>query len=879
MSLTRDAAVNAAASARRGWVSGLVVMALAGTCWLSPSRVFGETRTVTIGPEYDASGFWKLWFGSAYRDLWTTPVELEVLDLENESGGLSVVRTVGGRQTLGLALLGADGRAYTFRVANKDPSRMLPEEWQDTLPARVFRDQTAASHPGSAQVVVPLRAAVGGILQAPPWRLVVMPDSEALGEYRARFGGVAGTLTEYPTPARDGDAGFHGAEEILSSEELWNKWHEGPGLEIDVRAFLRARLMNLFVGDWDRHYEQWRWALLPDEAGYQPIPEDPDQAFSDYGGEMLRLARWRTPRLLRFQDEIAGMTGAVFNGRDVDRWLLAGLDRREFIDMAGDLRSRATDGAIENAVKNLEPEWYAAGGAELAAWLERRRESLGDAAERFYLHLATAVNIHCTDVDELARINRFEDGSLEVTVSVSAGGGPAAEPYYRRRFDPKETKEVRLYLAGGDDRVVSEGPAKGAIKVRVLGGLGNDVLDDSRSGYTRFIDYRGVNEVIAGKGTKHDERPWKHPAPIPGAAPWLEPSDFGARTIPAFMAWWEPAVRRSRSLQDGVGFPKVPQPQFQSRFCRILDGSSLGNVRVRGCVPAHELEPVFHRNRPRVRDRLPELLRLRQRDAGRRRPRVVSGRREPHLLLPHGQPRGERAVSVLRRAFRPVHRRAVEADAHQNPSAVRQRQVRRNRRRRRIQLGQSWPGGACARSDSRRGSRCSATTTQDDRDEARDRRRVLPRSLGRGGDLRRREGELSGYVGLGTERLGLAARVGGRKVWGEFPWHEAAFVGGPDTNRGLREQRFAGDASLFGNLELRIQLFNGRFLLPGRYWLFGLADAGRVWVDGEDSEEWHPSFGGGLAVDVMGTGLSFWIGAAHNEDQGTRGYVRSGVTF
>jgi hypothetical protein len=141
------------------------------------------------------------------------------------------------------------------------------------------------------------------------------------------------------------------------------------------------------------------------------------------------------------------------------------------------------------------------------------------------------------------------------------------------------------------------------------------------------------------------------------------------------------------------------------------------------------------------------------------------------------------------------------------------------------------------------------------------------------------EGGLSGYVGLGTDRLVLAARVGGRKVWGEFPWHEAAFVGGPDTNRGLREQRFAGEASLFGNLEMRIQVFNGRFLVPGRYWLFGLADVGRVWLDGEDSNEWHPSFGGGLAVDVMGTGLSFWIGAANNEDQGTRVYVRSGVTF
>ena len=60
--------------------------------------------------------------------LWpdSTPFEAPVLDLATEAGGLEPVRQVGGLQTAGLALRGADGRSYTFRSLHKEPERLLP---------------------------------------------------------------------------------------------------------------------------------------------------------------------------------------------------------------------------------------------------------------------------------------------------------------------------------------------------------------------------------------------------------------------------------------------------------------------------------------------------------------------------------------------------------------------------------------------------------------------------------------------------------------------------------------------------------------------------------------------------------------------------------
>jgi hypothetical protein len=185
-----------------------------------------ETKRVAPNPEYEASGLHTFWFGGGYRDLWTTPVELEVLDLEKEAGGLTVFRQVGGMQTPGLAFTGADGRSYTFRWIDKDPSRLLPEEWRDTVVADYVKDQTAASHPGNWPVLMGLAEGIG-IFPFTPQRLVVMPDDPVLGEHRELFGGSIGSFGEYPMPAHDDLPGFMGATEIVSSKELWNRWREG----------------------------------------------------------------------------------------------------------------------------------------------------------------------------------------------------------------------------------------------------------------------------------------------------------------------------------------------------------------------------------------------------------------------------------------------------------------------------------------------------------------------------------------------------------------------------------------------------------------------------------------------------------------------------
>src|SRR5262245_20803743 len=244
----------------RGVTPWLTFLALAGN--VIGVSAAAERRQVIAGrPEYNQrSGFHRFEFGNGYRDLWTTPFEVDVLDLKSFAGGLTPTREVGSMQSLGLALKGADGKSYTFRTLDKDPTKILPAEWQDSWPATILQDQTAAQHPGNNLIVPPLAEAAGIPHTTPSY--VYMPDDPALGEFRKIFGGKTGSIDLYPLPGEGGTPGFLGATEILSTAQLWERWLAGEGF-VDTQALLRARLFDVFIGDWDRHNGQWRWMRLP----------------------------------------------------------------------------------------------------------------------------------------------------------------------------------------------------------------------------------------------------------------------------------------------------------------------------------------------------------------------------------------------------------------------------------------------------------------------------------------------------------------------------------------------------------------------------------------------------------------------------------------
>jgi hypothetical protein len=157
-------------------------------------------------------------------------------------------------------------------------------------------------------------------------------------------------------------------------------------------------------------------------------------------------------------------------------------------------------------------------------------------------------------------------------------------------------------------------------------------------------------------------------------------------------------------------------------------------------------------------------------------------------------------------------------------------------------------------------------------------------------------GEASAYVGAHvlTDVL-LDLRISGERNWGRYPFFEAAYIGGAafrsglDVNalfgggvlRGYDLNRFAGDASIVGNSELRVALGKTVVFLPIKYGAVALGDAGRVFVAGESSSRVHTGFGGGLWLAVFAAAPGAQIASALNatlfrSEEGTSFYFSAG---
>ena len=827
----------------------------------SPPRIV----SATAGPNYGAGWLHRLLFGADHRLLWTTPIQVEVLSLQTYAGGLRPVRRGGHSETTSLHLDAADGRKFDFRSVNKDPSRVLRADLRRTVLGWIARDQVSAEYPAGALVVAPLLEAAG-VVNAPP-QLFVMPDDSTLGEFREEFAGMLGLLEERPTDRSEERPGFAGARKVAETDELFERLDRDPDHRVDTRAFLAARLMDNLFGDWDRHEGQWRW-IKPEkgrDTPWEPIPYDRDQAFSRYGGFLAGLGRLEDPDavFVSFGDRYPNPITLNRGARSLDLRLLDDLDWPTWDSIAHGLQARLTDSVIDGAVRQLPPPYYLQDGASLAHALKARRDRLSDAARRFYRMLALAAEVHATDASETVTATRGPAGTLDLTIRAREGELGDVE-YFRRRFDPHDTKEVRLLLRGGDDTVRVLGTGGGPT-LRVMGGPGAKVVvDDAAGGRTRvYADSSSV--MVAGSHPPSvDRRPYTPPdsTSLIRAAP----RNFGQA--------WSVSPRASAGSDIGV-FLGVETTRFAYGFRRnpyafrldMRGGYSTGFA----AFTSEVLGDLWREN-----SGTHFLFRAR-----------ASG---TDVLRFYGF--GNETPDTGATAFYRVYEHQYLLSVAVGLSVGRHMTLRvgpvlkyfTTDLTRPTLISQLRPYGSGDISE----AGAEAAVGFDSRDSPAAPTRgvhlnfggsVYPAMWSLASTFGEVHGDAATYLSAPLPlQPTLALRVGGKRVWGTYPFQEGAFLGGSTTVRGLYRDRLVGDASAYANAELRVHLTNVAILLPGEMGMFGLTDVGRVWVAGESSSLWHKAFGGGLWFNYLNRRNTISLAIARGDGR-TAFYFRSGFMF
>jgi hypothetical protein len=128
--------------------------------------------------------------------------------------------------------------------------------------------------------------------------------------------------------------------------------------------------------------------------------------------------------------------------------------------------------------------------------------------------------------------------------------------------------------------------------------------------------------------------------------------------------------------------------------------------------------------------------------------------------------------------------------------------------------------------------------------------------------------ELTGFAAARTWPLqpAVALHLGGKRVWGRFPFQEAAYIGDAATVRLGRQNRYGGEASLYAQSELRLFLARFYFLAPADFGILGLADVGRVFL-GDESDRWHAAAGGGVWASFLDRAYMLRLSVAKSSER------------
>lgn len=802
--------------------------------------------------------FWNFLWGKHYRKTYGAIVRAPVLKLDQFKGGLSPVKRGGGYQTNSLRLEAENGKQYVIRSIDKDASRTLGYPFNKSIVADLLKDNFSASHPLSALPVTPLAKAAGIYYTQP--QLCFLPPQPALGIYNDEFANALYILEERPDDNAWKDAPQFGySKNIISTSDVVEKIRKEHDEMIDYRWVARSRLFDALLGDWDRHDDQWRWAETEEEGRkyFRPIPRDRDQAFCKYDGLVLSLARGASPdikKLMVFGSDPDRIRWLVYNARHFDRTFLSGADWPVWEAEVHRLQTAITDELIDSAfLAAWPPSVYALDGPTVTQILKERRNNLMEIARHYYDFIAREVDVVGTDKKDLFLVERLEDGDTRVRVYDTNKKGKREELLFERTFHWGETHQIFLYGLDDDDIFKIKGEAGRAIRIRAVGGLGEDTFkDESR------IAHGGSRRIRYYDAPTEDNK--------------LEPgpeSTVLLKKAPKFN------IYNRRSIDN----------EFNYLMLLPLVGANPDDGLLLGL--SGEYRAYGFRKSPYA-----SLHRFSGKYALKTGGLAINYYNEFIDLF------GKWGLSTDARLQTPLYAinfygfgndtpnpELEEEKEDLNYNRVRQRLVyfspaimRRFNTQSRFAIGPTFES---IRVDTSAGRYITDIAGQFDPElfdglefvgahllldyRNMDNPALPSRGIGLFLDLGWKQqldntdkdfgfldASFSAYQNLDRNRdLVFATRIGVQHRFGDgFEFYQGARLGGPgpDANfRGFRRNRFTGNTAFFQNIDLRWKMLSSENrTLPFSFGLTAGFDHGRVWLKGEESDTWHYSYGGGI---------------------------------
>ncbi len=446
------------------------------------------TTVVIPGSKFKRSGYHNLFWGRHYRREWTTPVRVSNFYIDTALGGLTPTAESGSRQSQGLRLKNSKGKEYVLRSVDKDFGRAFPDNFQGTFVTHIAKDQASIAYPFAAITITPMIQAAG-IYHTNP-RIIFVPSQGPLGDYNKKYGNQLYLFEERADENQEDAEYFGNSKNVIGSEKLFEHIYEDNDNRVDQKAFAKARLFDMFIGDWGRHPDNWRWAKFEDDKTniYRPVPRDRDQAYTKLDGfwPWVAINIGGATHLESFDYKIHNTKRFNKPGWPLDRPFTNELTEQDWVTAAEQLQRALTDQVIENSIHQLPPALFSISGPTLIAKLKSRRDHLQDYAKRYYNFLSHHVELRGSNEKEFFEINRLNNKETQINIyKITKENEVKKKPYYSRTFKTAETREVRLYSLDEADVIKVSGRPHG-VKVRIIDPDGTDSISREAKGHTKL---------------------------------------------------------------------------------------------------------------------------------------------------------------------------------------------------------------------------------------------------------------------------------------------------------------------------------------------------------------------------------------------------------
>ena len=436
-----------------------------------------QMKKVIAGPQYKRSVFYQLFWGSNYRKEWTMPVNLPVIYLDTLRGGLISYKQGGSNQSKSLQLTTKGDKEYSLRSVDKSLEKVIPDIFQGTFVTDIVNDGISMSNPYGALGVPGLAKAIGINHTRPVY--YYLPEQPALDTLNKKYAGKVYLLEQRPKGDWSDADNLGNFSKFEDLEDFMKDILKSHKYSADQKEFARARMLDILIGDFDRHGDQWKWGARKEgeKVIYVPVPTDRDQAFSTKSGLLLGLViRVAGLKFIqKFDEEVDNVKALAQINRLQDRLVTNKMTLDEWQTIAKDVQSLLTDQAIEESIKGMPPEIFAIRGNAIISKLKSRRDRLVEYVTDYYGLLAEEAEVVGTKANEYFEINNLDGNNTEVKIfPVNDKGEKENEAVYSRIFKENETDEIRIYGIEGNDTYKITGKLNPEIKLRIIGGKDKD---------------------------------------------------------------------------------------------------------------------------------------------------------------------------------------------------------------------------------------------------------------------------------------------------------------------------------------------------------------------------------------------------------------------